>query len=272
MGNARATIWVMVCSMWFWGLADVSAASLDDGQTYNIDWSILQNMFFGGSDIVNLLPGGSITGMLEMSDESQLNISGGSISRYVDARHNSRVTMTDGSIGDHLRASGSSQITMSGGSIGSDLDAYANSRANISGGLIGDDLHTYSSSRVTICGGSIEGRIYTYDSSIVTFAGSNFAINGTRVAYGEYDTVGQPSMVGRLTGTLANGDPLDNVFTIYDDSSIVLAPGPSVEHPYCTGAIVGDLNGDCQVDLGDLAILAENWMMCNLEPESACWE
>lgn len=33
-----------------------------------------------------------------------------------------------------------------------------------------------------------------------------------------------------------------------------------------------DFNGDCKVDFKDLAIFAQSWLECNLEPKSACWE
>jgi len=39
-----------------------------------------------------------------------------------------------------------------------------------------------------------------------------------------------------------------------------------------TAQLDGDLNDDGKVDLFDLKILASNWLECNLEPQSACWE
>jgi hypothetical protein len=50
--------------------------------------------------------------------------------------------------------------------------------------------------------------------------------------------------------------------------------GPSVfiELPEnCTAALPMDLNDDCKVDLLDLAMLAEGWLECNLEPPEVCW-
>lgn len=40
----------------------------------------------------------------------------------------------------------------------------------------------------------------------------------------------------------------------------------------CTAEISGDVNNDCEVDLVDLAIMAEHWLQCNLDPPEACWE
>lgn len=40
--------------------------------------------------------------------------------------------------------------------------------------------------------------------------------------------------------------------------------------PTCTSIPVGDINGDCIVDLTDFAELAANWLKCNLTPVTAC--
>jgi len=56
------------------------------------------------------------------------------------------------------------------------------------------------------------------------------------------------------------------------------APSGGVE--YCLTAfdlsgcdpIDGDLNGDCRVNIMDLAILSSNWLNCGLQPESRCQE
>jgi probable HAF family extracellular repeat protein len=40
----------------------------------------------------------------------------------------------------------------------------------------------------------------------------------------------------------------------------------------CIQTIPGDINRDCKVDFTDLAILASNWLDCNLMSHSACWE
>jgi hypothetical protein len=40
----------------------------------------------------------------------------------------------------------------------------------------------------------------------------------------------------------------------------------------CTEPIEGDLTGDCKVDISDLIIMLANWLNCNIEPQSLCWE
>jgi len=39
----------------------------------------------------------------------------------------------------------------------------------------------------------------------------------------------------------------------------------------CTEPIPGDANGDCQVDLTDLALIASSWLQCNRFPAEACF-
>ena len=42
--------------------------------------------------------------------------------------------------------------------------------------------------------------------------------------------------------------------------------------PFCLGEPAMDFDGDCKVNLADLAIFMQSWLECNLDPESACWE
>jgi len=42
--------------------------------------------------------------------------------------------------------------------------------------------------------------------------------------------------------------------------------------PSCLGNPQMDFNGDCKVDFADFALFAQNWLECNLDPPSACWE
>ena len=40
----------------------------------------------------------------------------------------------------------------------------------------------------------------------------------------------------------------------------------------CNPPIKADINGDCKVDLRDLAEMGQAWLQCNLDPPEACWE
>ncbi len=56
-----------------------------------------------------------------------------------------------------------------------------------------------------------------YDNSILTIEGIGF-----NYPYGVI-----ASSTGRLTGTLSNGDPIDNLFNVHGEASIVLIPAPA---------------------------------------------
>jgi hypothetical protein len=74
----------------------------------------------------------------------------------------------------------------------------------------------------------------------MTFVGSDFAINGVSVpcCYAQYFASDYAS--GTLTGTLANGDPLNNYFEIHDRASIILELAPSMAETIYVDA---DANG-----------------------------
>ena len=110
------------------------------------------------------------------------------------------------------------------GKINGALLAYENSIVTVSGGLIG---------------GIIKAGIWpTICSTKITFKGTNFAINGHSVNYGTFDTEGQDYVHGTITGTLANGDLLNNEFYINGSSSIVLIPEPATLLLLGLGAVV----------------------------------
>jgi beta propeller repeat protein len=41
--------------------------------------------------------------------------------------------------------------------------------------------------------------------------------------------------------------------------------------PKCLSPLQGDLNKDCKVDFTDFALLAANWLQCELDPPEVCW-
>ena len=38
-----------------------------------------------------------------------------------------------------------------------------------------------------------------------------------------------------------------------------------------SAALSADANGDCKIDLRDFALLAAQWLGCNIEPKTVCW-
>lgn len=61
-------------------------------------------------------------------------------------------------------------------------------------------------------------------------------------------------------------------FQIYASSNpeaaILVNPA---EEPICTTALQADLDGNCRINLLDLAIMADEWLDCNLDPSEACY-
>lgn len=213
--------------------------SVSDGlQTWQssrvtIDGSFVINRLTAYDNSQITLLGGSVSDRLLIRQSSQLTMSGGS-GNIMSSWENSQVTISGGSIEWSFSARGNSQVTISGGSIGGGISARDSSKITISGGSIAANLRAYHSSEVTVSGGLLGRDIWVgsrsgSNDSTITFVGSNFAIDGASVEYGEYGTGGLSSLHGTLTGTLANGDLLNNDFDIYDGSSIVLVPEPAIQ-------------------------------------------
>jgi len=198
MINLKMTILLMVdVLLTLSNPARVYAYHLDDGQIHNISWPI--------------------NGDLEVEDDSP----------FVTP---TTVNLLSGSlISGSLHSYGHSRINMSDGTIDSYFEVHDNSQVNISGGMIGGLLHSWDNSQVIVSGGMIGGLIEVgsspYVDSTLTFIGRDFAINGTSVGYGEYSIIG-----GTITGTLANGDKLNNICEIYGDSSVILEPITEPNH------------------------------------------
>jgi hypothetical protein len=86
------------------------------------------------------------------------------------------------------------------------LSAYDSSSIAVSGGTVGA-LEAWGSSIITVSGGTLGNYLNASDSSIITIVGSGFEVDGVPVPYG-----GLTVQTGTLAGTLASGDPINNVF------------------------------------------------------------
>lgn len=187
---------IVLCS----GLPKVfGAIILSDGQIHNIDYDIGDSLWIdyeapGVQTTVNMLNGSSIEYWLEPYGDSRLNI----IGAY------------SGRLG---------------------LRAFDRSQVEISAGWMGDYLQAWDDTRINIFGGTLLNELVSDDSAILTIHGSNFAVDGQPFGYGELTSIlggySYDDPVRYLTGTLANGEAIDNDFYIGNNASIVLIPEPA---------------------------------------------
>jgi hypothetical protein len=268
---------VIILMVFCLGLPEAQATVVfDDGGIHTIDWAIYDEVEVRNSPLsqpttVNLvtdgsigrvlpprpgwgdnleayqnslinISGGEIGGYLWAWDNSQVNFSGGSIVLGSGALGNSQINISGGSIGYGLYGWGNSQINISGGSIGWDLLACDFSQVNISGGSIGEDLWAWHNSHVTMSGGTIGWPMLLIDNAELIIVGSDFAIDGSPVNFGKITSIlggyYDYEPYRRLTGTLANGDILNNQFKIGDYASITLVPEPATLFLLGFGAVM----------------------------------
>ncbi len=110
-----------------------------------------------------------------------------------------------------------SKFNMYEGSVVSYVDMYNSSEFNMYDGSVGGDIKSGFSSSVYIGGGLLNEDLIMQGYSELTVDGSGF-----NYPYGTYT-----SMNGTLTGTLANGDAINNWFELHDYSTMTLTPEPS---------------------------------------------
>jgi len=261
MRNLKMTICLAVVVLFMATGQGFGLTQFKDGEIHNISYTINDEVQVdygvqGMGTTFNLLSGGSIAGgsdywpnNLKGYEDSHINISGGTliytlyawdncqvnfsegmIIGCISAHDNSQVVLSGGATTNGINASGNSHVTVSGGST-SYLIADYDSRVSISGGSISNaiadmSLWTHRNSKTIISGGTMKGIICLQDISCIEFIGTDFAIDGSPFGYGKFN----PPISGYgcvLTGTLANGDYLDNKLVFYDGSSIILTPEPA---------------------------------------------
>ncbi len=168
-------------------------------------------------------------------------LDGGRIGRTLKGFENSIINVLGGSISWGFIANDSSQVSVSGGLINLGLSAHDNSQVNVSGGVIRNLLNAYGNSQISVSGGLFNEKMYLSHDAVVTIDGSDFAVNGTDVGYIELTSILGDSYryepYRRLTGTLLNGNPLNNVFQIGNRAKIVLIPEPATLLLLCLGGM-----------------------------------
>lgn len=214
MTNARTTIWVMAVVLSLASPPLMAWTQFKDGQIHNIDYEINDDVWVdweapGMETTINLIYGGNVPFPYELQgyNDSRINISGGTIAYFLRAFDNSHVYISSGSI-YYLYARDNSEVDFSGGSI--------------------NGLYVWDNSHVDFSGGTVVWGLYVPHSGVLSIEGSDFAVDGEDVGYGELTSIRGDNYLNEpirhLTGTLTNGDPLDNDFYIGHDGKIVLVP------------------------------------------------
>lgn len=183
-----------------------------------------------GSCIVNMM-GGTVRGDMETHDTSTVSVSAGSFGLSLQAFDSSTLNVSAG-FSEVLRASDQAMVSLSGGFY-EIIGAAGSSTMHVSGGDNISSLAATDASRVAISGGSFRhfyagGSYGGPHTSVITVQGVGF----------NYPLGAIADASGRLTGTLANGDPLDVTYEVYSPASIVLVPEPSPE-VFWTTAMLG---------------------------------
>jgi len=181
----------------------------------------------GYEDSVINMTGGSIGHSMQAFDRALVNVHGGQIDWVLESYDYSRMFVYDVSTNGHLGAFGDSKLSVSGGTIGSHLLGYYQSVIDFSGGIIGGNI--------------IAGYESSHSSSIICI-GSDFKVDGQPIGYTTLTGINGgfwvDELVRHLTGTLKNGDMIDNDFYIGGNSKIILTPEPATLLLLGLGAII----------------------------------
>ena len=218
-----------------------------DGGTWDIDYTINDDVLVdylapGMQTTVNLLNGGNISNSYQLQgySDSRINISGGIVSNRFSTFDSIQVTMSSGYVG-FLTAYDSSQVTMSGGWVATYLSAYDSSQVTMYGGEAGR-LRAEGNSQINWSGGTIVEDLVLHELATLTIDGFDFAVDGSLVGFGEITSIFGGSHgdepLRHLTGTLANGDIINNQFRIGNDAKIVLIPEPATLLLLGLGAVI----------------------------------
>jgi hypothetical protein len=241
MKNVRMTICLMATVLGVAVEQGFGVTEFKDGRMHNISSTINDAVWVdyqaaGMQTTVNLLNGGSINSF-EGFNNSRINIFGGTAGYSIYADDDCQATMFGGTV-NYFVAENSSHITMSGGTVVKSLYAYGDSMLTFSGGRVRDGyLFVYQNCQAEMSGGTVAGFLEVGNSATLIIQGSNFAVDGIPVNLGEITSLGgsftndstghyNNDQVRILTGTLANGDIINNGFQIGDAAKIVLVPEP----------------------------------------------
>jgi hypothetical protein len=120
-----------------------------------------------------------------------------------------------------------------------DLRVYDSSTVRMSGGSVAGSLEAFGSSSIAMLGGSVGEVLSARDASTIVIVGANFMVDGRPVPYGDLG-----ALTGTLTGILAFGSSIDNVFFQDFTGAIRLLParfsaGSTAVPEPATGLLLG---------------------------------
>jgi hypothetical protein len=229
---------------------DADPLTFADGGYHIIDYNVgYENVDVdygapGVSTHVELATGGAVLYDISAWEDARVTVSGGYLGRTLCGYDRSHLMMSAGAIIQGANIFDDSHITVYGGTIDYTLRAHINgqidfyggsaeiigggdySRVTISGGSVDTYVYAHNDSRMTISGGTFGEYLWAQNQGLITLMGTNFAVNGVPVEYGSYASSFGSS--GIITGTLANGDYLDNAYNLYHTGDITFAiPEPA---------------------------------------------
>ena len=204
---------------------DGAIHTIDAANSFPLDGLSIQDGPDNATTTVNIVPGGrvgsaSIPGDVQAVDHSLLNISGGIVQGgSLTFTEYAVLNMTGGTLTGSLFFLGDAVSFVSGGDFLWPAYVESGTQLNVAGGVFHSDLQVQNFAQLFISGGSLNGVIRALDFSATTIVGSgfNFPLGDLSAASGV------------LTGTLADGTPLDVNFSRASRARITLTliPEPS---------------------------------------------
>jgi len=256
MKNAMMTICLLMVALISLNSQTMAWVQYNDGGTHDITTTINDDVWIdwempGMGTTVNVINGANISNPYEMrtyndsvlnisgglidlstNDRSQVMVSGGTIwdSHFYDSSH---IEISDGTLFSHTLVEDNTDIIITGGTLSQGITLRHDSQGTMLGGRVEGDMFLQNNSQYELLGGTFElGKLLILsDNSILRVIGSDFAIDGVSIGDGIISSVtGTQSWnepYRRLTGTLQNGDIIDNRFQIGNTAQIVIVPEPT---------------------------------------------
>ncbi len=182
----------------------------------------------GAPTVVLVQPGGQVFTALAY-DGSTVALAGGSVNGGdLGANDQSSVIVTSGTVNALVFADGDGVVEITGGSINAAVLGLGASSIDLEGGTFGGQIVADAQATIDIRGGLISGPLIASGEGSITLRGGDFVVDGVPAVGGGLVRGGAPGS-GTLTATLANGDPLDLAYEIFDDAKIqLLATGVQI--------------------------------------------